>query len=162
MSRFQKQLRAASSFIFGFTLLLGCGSKEPSQLKEMEWMIGTWQIGSQSVYERWENVSDTEFKGVNFSVEGSDTTVHEYIQLRVTEESVFYIPRVIEQNQGMPIQFKLISEDPKKLVFQNKEHDFPQLIVYVKNNDTSIDAWIEGEVNGKLMKSDFKMTKLIP
>ena len=161
MFRFYTQFRAATSLIFGFALLLGCVSKKPSQLKEMEWMIGTWHVESKSLYERWKNVSDTEFQGINFAVDGPDTIVHEYIQLKASEESIFYILRPSKQNRGRSIQFKLISKDPKRLVFQNKEHDFPPLIVYVKTSDTSIDAWIEGEVDGEFRKSDFKMIKLI-
>jgi len=133
---------------------------QTGDLAELDWLIGTWQIGSEQVFEKWEKVSATEYSGVNFKVSGSDTTVLEYIQLIETEGTVFYIPSVADQNQGKPIPFKLVSSDSNKVVFQNKAHDFPQLIVYHKISNTSIDAWIEGGKNGNFRKASFKMSKL--
>ena len=41
-------------------------------------------------------------------------------------------------------------------IFENKEHDFPQRIVYENQGKKEMLASIEGELNGKSRKSEFR------
>jgi hypothetical protein len=41
------------------------------------------------------------------------------------------------------------------VVFENPEHDFPQRVGYKRNGSDALDAWIEGQANGKSRRVDF-------
>jgi hypothetical protein len=47
-----------------------------------------------------------------------------------------------------------------KVVFENKTHDFPQKITYQFTSDDVMLATIEGTMNGKTEKIDFKYSRI--
>ncbi|MGB5287747.1 MAG: DUF6265 family protein, partial [Ignavibacteriaceae bacterium] len=51
--------------------------------------------------------------------------------------------------------FALIEHSPKKIIFENKEHDFPQRISYEFHKGGKLTAAIEGNVNGGLKRKEF-------
>jgi len=65
-----------------------------------------------------------------------------------------------EQNNLGTTNFRLISTENNTFVFENKAHDFPQKIIYQNKGKDQLLAWIEGEVNGKKMKSEFPYTRI--
>jgi Domain of unknown function (DUF6265) len=93
-------------------------------------------------------------------IKNKDTVVFETIKLIQEKNILFYIPVVKDQNQGAPIRFKekIISET--QLVFENKMHDFPQLISYSKINGDSLRAEISGLKNGKEDRRYFPMKRI--
>ena len=84
--------------------------------------------------------------GKSFFIENIDTTILETIEIKKIDNETFYCPKVVDQNDGEAVLFKLTSSDPTKLVFENAQHDFPKKICYYKEGN-NINAWIEG--NGK-------------
>jgi hypothetical protein len=68
-----------------------------------------------------------------------------------------YIPII---NKGKPVMFTLIESEPGVWIFENKEHDFPQRVVYSQKTDGSLFAWIEGEQKGQFMKDEYAMQKV--
>lgn len=67
-------------------------------------------------------------KGLN--VAGQDTTLLEHLELTVEDKEVWYIPTVPDQNNAEPVPFKLVYHGDKDLIFENRQHDFPQRILY--------------------------------
>lgn len=115
-------------------------------LTDLDWIIGTrsMQQGDQTIYESWTKTNNELFSGKSFFITNNDTTILETIEIKVIDNEIYYCPSVVNQNDGKPVQFKLTSTQPDKLVFENSEHDFPKKICY--NKDASnIDAWIEGD-----------------
>jgi hypothetical protein len=49
----------------------------------------------------------------------------------------------------------MISSDSNNFIFENKEHDFPQRIIYHIVNKDSVHAWIEGTHDGKAGREDY-------
>ena len=41
------------------------------------------------------------------------------------------------------------------VVFENPEHDFPQRVGYRRDGADGLQAWIEGQANGKSRRVDF-------
>lgn len=76
------------------------------------------------------------------------------------KEGLVYIPTVKDQNVGLPIRFALASISNSQLVFENKEHDFPQMITYTQINSDSLVAEISGVENGKERKESFPMKRV--
>ena len=126
-----------------------CQLQDGKTFRDLKLLSGSWKMESpkRTIVETWSVISEKELDGKSYGVKGNDTTLLERVTLKQTDDGIFYIPVVTDQNQGKPVSFKLISADNLKFVFENKEHDFPKRIVYHIAAKDSIHAWVEG--NGK-------------
>jgi hypothetical protein len=140
------------SVVFSSIILCSCVSQQKQEIKKAEWLIGTWEnkMAQGSVYETWSKVNDNE----------NDTIVFETIQLIQEQDSLFYIPKVIEQNEGLPIRFALNKISDSELEFKNTQHDFPKIISYSKINADSLVAEISGTQDGQELKQTFSMKRI--
>jgi len=151
-------------FIAVIVLVALCAwtTKQTSDISKAEWLIGTWENKTQrgSIYETWSNTNNNEFSGMSYIIKEKDTVVFENIRLIQEQEKLFYIPTVKSQNDGLPVRFasKTISET--QLVFENLQHDFPQIISYAKIITDSIVAEIWGVRNGQERKQTFPMKRV--
>lgn len=131
-------------------------------VKVAGWLIGEW--GNTSVqgtlYESWVIDNDSVFTGRSYFIRQGDTVSSEAIKLVQLKDSIYYIPVVKNQNDGMPVRFKLVSYDSATLRFENLSHDFPQKITYHKVSPDSLLAEISGLVKGELRSEKFPMTKI--
>lgn len=132
------------------------------KLKEAAWIIGSWQMATStgSLYENWREASDTLLVGKSFSVKNADTVLIESINIVEHGGEIDYIPTVRDQNEGLPIKFRLTYIDSNKLVFENMEHDFPQQIIYVAISRDSLIAEISGTINGEHRFRKFPMKRI--
>ncbi|MBI9035719.1 MAG: hypothetical protein JEZ03_14760 [Bacteroidales bacterium] len=146
----------------GFTLLIAWTIKPTNDIKRAEWLIGTWENKTPkgSVYETWSITNDNEFSGKSYIVKDKDTIVFENIRLVQEQDGLFYIPTVKSQNDALPIRFAVKTISETQLVFENKQHDFPQIISYTKITSDSLVAEISGNKNGKERKQEFPMKRL--
>ncbi len=103
--------------------------KTPSGLSDFDWILGKWQINESNSFEEWEKVDDDLYRGKGYQVRKNDTLITETINIVRRGKYLFFIPSVTDQNDGKPVEFKLLSKKKGKFVFENKEHDFPQRII---------------------------------
>lgn len=145
-----------------FPLICGMGIGRNYQADDAEWLIGTWENKTTrgSIYESWKKVRRNELTGKSFILKDRDTVVLENIQLVRKNNILTYIPTVNGQNNNQPVSFPLISKSEKKLVFENKSHDFPQLISYTRITGDSLVAEISGISKGVLKRQTFYMRRL--
>lgn len=129
------------------------------QFSKFNWLEGKWEriTEKSSSYEIWEKANDNLFTCESVIIRNGDTVSYESIRLEIIESEIFYIPTVRDQNENQPIFFKLISYDDEA-IFENKEHDFPQRIIYKQEGDT-LKARIEGEKNGNFRQIPFNFVK---
>jgi hypothetical protein len=146
----------------GFTFLCALTVKQTSDIKKVEWLIGTWENKTQrgSIYEMWGKTSENELSGKSFIVKEKDTIVFENIRLVQEKGGLFYIPTVKNQNDGKPVRFATKTISETQLVFENPQHDFPQIISYTKINTDSLVAEISGTKTGQERKQTFPMKRL--
>ncbi|MGB4774266.1 MAG: DUF6265 family protein [Daejeonella sp.] len=132
-----------------------------NKIQQLEWLIGNWKNSTVNgqLYEIWTKRNDTLYSGHSFMITKGDTAFSERITLQLKEGNLFYIPIVSDQNKGKAVSFKLISDTKGEFVFENKEHDFPQRIIYKNPVPDSLFARIEGNVDGKFKKDEFPMTR---
>jgi hypothetical protein len=161
------------TFIPGFLLvMMACnGPQKPSQERSgglpdslqarFGWLLGTWLQSSPQgdLYETWILKSDSEFFGHGYLLLKGDTLFSERIRLVARGKNTLYIPVVSDQNAGLPVEFTLVSSDRRIFIFENKEHDFPQRIIYRNPEPDSLCARIEGMANGSYRSEDFRMSK---
>lgn len=148
--------------VAGLIVLFAYTMKQSSDINKAKWLIGTWENKTPkgNIYETWSKTSDIEFSGKSYVINEKDTITFENIQLVQEQDELFYIPIVKNQNNGLPIRFanKAISE--KQLVFENLQHDFPQIISYTKISEDSLVAVISGTKNGQKLKQTFPMKRV--
>jgi hypothetical protein len=133
-----------------------------STFKPLHGLTGLWKMDTPrgTIYEEWQVRSDDQLLGRSFKIKNNDTLVLENVTLSLQGNDIFFTPVVREQNNQQPVPFKLISCDKNRYVFENKEHDFPQRVIYELVSTTSVHARIEGSKNGKEMGSDFTYTRV--
>ncbi|MBK9423718.1 MAG: hypothetical protein IPN54_06270 [Bacteroidetes bacterium] len=68
-------------------------------------------------------------------------------------DGIYYIPTVTNQNDGVPIPFKLITSEAGVFVFENPTHDFPTKITYKTDQKNKLSASISGKINGEEKKN---------
>ncbi len=148
--------------VVSLAILYGWTIKQTNDIQKAKWLIGTWENKTQqgNIYETWNKLGDDELSGKSYSVKDKDTIVFENIRLVQENKKLFYIPTVKNQNDGLPVRFaaKTISEN--QLVFENPEHDFPQMIAYTKITSDSLIAEISGTRNGQKRKHTFPMKRM--
>ncbi len=132
-----------------------------SLLGEVSWLIGSWEntVPEGKTIEKWQKLNDSVLVGKSIFIKENDSLLLENIMIVQREEGLYYIPTVINQNEGNPVEFKLSYKSGRMLVFENPQHDFPQKISYSKISNDSILAEISGISNGKEKSVKFPMTR---
>lgn len=143
-------------------LLSSWTMKEGQPIEKANWLIGTWENKTPrgSVYEAWHVLNKTELSGRSFMVKDQDTMVFEQIRLVQEGDMLVYIPTVEDQNNKQPVRFTQKSVTDSELIFENTNHDFPQVIQYKRISKDSLVAEISGEVRGKMKKQTFPMKRI--
>lgn len=132
-----------------------------SKINQMEWVVGKWENLSSNgdLYETWTKINDSTFTGRSFMIAKNDTVFSENISIKFRNNDLFYIPTVRNQNNELPILFKFIAIENGELIFENKEHGFPQRIIYKNPSQDSLYARIEGIEKGIFKKEEFAMMR---
>lgn len=156
------KLKIFLSTCIAFSLACSMGTRGNLQTNEAEWLVGTWEnkTARGSIYESWTKVSNTELVGKSYILKERDTVVFENVQLIRKNNLLTYIPTVNGQNNNQPVSFPLISKSENKLVFENKSHDFPQLISYTRISRDSLIAEISGISKGVAKRQSFPMRRI--
>jgi hypothetical protein len=131
--------------------------KEPS--KTFAFALGSWEMQTPKgkIVEQWMQNPDKTLSGKSYRINAKgDSVLTETLQIRKVGKETFYCSTVNGQNEGKEVCFKLISTKDQIYVFENPSHDFPQKIVYQNQGKNEMLAWIEGELNGKSRKSEFR------
>jgi hypothetical protein len=115
---------------------------------------GKWQMETDraEIFEEWIVSGETELTGKSFSIEAGDEYISEILYLKKFGEQWAYV--AVPEGQSITL-FALVEYTPKKFIFENKEHDFPQRIIYEFHKDGKLTAAIEGTVNGENKRKEF-------
>jgi hypothetical protein len=150
------------SAIIGVIIFCSWTPQQKNEIKKAGWLIGTWENKTQrgSMYETWAKISDDELSGKSYMLKEKDSIVFETVRLVQEQNSLFYIPIVKDQNDGLPVRYGAKTVSDTELVFENLQHDFPQTISYTKINPDSLVAEISGTKNGKNRKQVFPMKRV--
>jgi hypothetical protein len=148
--------------LVGLTILCAWATKQTNDIPKAKWLIGTWENKTQrgSIYETWSKTNENEFSAISYIVKEQDTIVFETIRLVQEQEGLFYIPTVKNQNDGLSVRFSTKTISETQLVFENPQHDFPQIISYTLVSADSLIAEISGTKNGQERKQMFPMKRV--
>jgi hypothetical protein len=115
---------------------------------------GKWQMETDGaeIFEEWIVSGETELTGKSFSIDDGNEYISEILYLKKFGEQWAYV--AVPEGQSITL-FALVEYTPKKFIFENKEHDFPQRIIYEFHKDGKLTAAIEGNVNGEMKRREF-------
>lgn len=135
--------------------------KEYDNILQLQWLLGTWVHESKSQFskETWIKENDSTLSSYSYTQVGNDTVFAETMLLQQKEGNLFLTAAEADENNRTIVTFNMIPSEKGKFVFENKEHDFPQRIIYTNPTQDSIHAWIEGTINGMSKTVDFYFTK---
>ncbi|HMH22284.1 MAG TPA: DUF6265 family protein [Puia sp.] len=156
---------------FGLLLLSSCPGTSSAQQAAEDFHLfsrlnGIWIMKAKkgnTLYEDWKKKDKNTLTGKSYYLSGKDTVLTERHELVLKGNDVFYMANPTGQNNhDQPVPFKLVSSAGGLMIFENKEHDFPQRVVYKvgPEGDRNLLAWIEGEINGRFKKIQYPYTRL--
>ncbi|MGD2089822.1 MAG: DUF6265 family protein [Candidatus Aminicenantes bacterium] len=134
-----------------------------SGLHKLHWLVGQWkgQLGKNTYYESWKPTNHGPLEGRASMVNPQGkTSFTEVLRIDKIGSHIAYIAVV---NKNNPVLFTLIENSEEnnkpKWVFENKEHDFPQRIIYIRESSDSLLARVEGVLKGKKEQDEFRLIK---
>ncbi|MCU0289432.1 MAG: DUF6265 family protein [Acidobacteria bacterium] len=132
-------------------------------LQQFEWLLGAWagNTGEGEFFEIWTRTNDSVFSAESYLIVGQDTVFSETISLESINGDLYYRVMTSNQNEGRTVAFKLISSLDGEFIFENKDHDFPQRIIYKHLIPDQLHARIEGLMNGEPAHEDFHLKKMM-
>lgn len=142
-------------------LLLGvsCGSP-PAQFNGFEQFEGTWnsEQGGKWFSETWK-IKGERMYGQGYLVEGKDTLFGEKLVVELVNGQLVYMAFVEGQD---PVMFTRQGQG-KSFRFENREHDFPQVIVYEPQlDDQTVYIMLEGKQNDSIVSEKMFLKKQQP
>lgn len=143
--------------------LLAAPAAHAGSLNALGWMSGSWAADHNGVREEehWMAPRGNLMVGMHRDVPAGKPASFEFFRIEEKPEGVFYVT----QPGGAPMTaFKLISQTRRSVVFENKEHDYPQRISYWQDKPDQLRARIAGTLGGKPDSTEWTWTrsKLVP
>lgn len=121
---------------------------EANSIENMAWLEGDWEgpFGGGIFHESWSLNRSGYLEGTGHLVANGDTIETEKLNIRLIHGHLSYIPKV---NNSIPVLFVLREVSENKWVFENREHDFPQRMTYIRESRDSLKVLVEGNVDDK-------------
>lgn len=134
-------------------------AEKKASLEDIAWLTGCWEgrQGEAIVEEIWSKPGGGSMIGLGRTVKGGKTTSFEFMQFREENGSLIFLP---QPQGGTRVAFPLKDSFGGKLIFENKEHDFPQRVIYERKGAGLLLASIEGTYKGKEEREEFQMRKV--
>ena len=131
---------------------------EPAAIEQLSWLSGCWERthGDRHIQEQWMAPAGGVMLGMSRTVEAGALREYEYMRIEEQGGGLVFIARPSGQEGA---SFPSISVTASKVVFENPAHDFPQRVIYARGEDGSLQARIEGAMDGKAQGVDFTLQR---
>jgi hypothetical protein len=135
--------------------------KKFEKIDQLQWLLGTWtnESGEEFSQETWSKENDSTYTAFSFTQVKNETVFAETMALEQKAENLFLTVAAANQNDEQPVTFKMVSSENGQFTFENKNHDFPERIIYTNPVNDSLHAWIEGTVKNEAKKVDFRFSR---
>lgn len=106
-----------------------------------EFLAGTWKVENSETYEHWDKINENNFKGISYKMINGKMVITEYLDIKKTDGKIVYTATVLNQNNGIGIDFNLTSSEGL-FSFENPVHDFPKFIRYKHISENKMSATV--------------------
>lgn len=136
-------------------------NKKFEKIDSLQWLLGTWINENEKEFsqETWSRENDSTFTAFSFTQVKNETVFAETLALEEKGGNLLLTAATVGQNEDQPVSFRMVSSENGQFTFENKNHDFPQRIIYTNPAKDSLHAWIEGNVDSKPKKTDFYFSR---
>ena len=125
----------------------------------LAWMEGRWggSIDGTDMEEQWTSPAGGALIGMHKDVKGGRMTSFEFMRIDTApKEGLVYFA----SPRSAPVTpFVLLELGDKRVVFENKDHDFPQRILYWLDAAGALHARVEGTLKGSAESEEWTWTK---
>jgi hypothetical protein len=146
--------------IAAWTLIVSHASsaqEKKLKLEDVSWLSGCWKAKEGSpddTFEIWTKVVGNMMLGIGTSVKNGKVTSHEHMRIEALDNGdLVFSAKPSDKDEK---SFTLASTNERNLVFENPKYDFPQRVIYRREKDGSLEARVDGTINGD------KRAKLFP
>jgi Domain of unknown function (DUF6265) len=154
--------RATFLLALSFMSLATARAQAPvAKLDDLAWLEGRWE-GEQDgllMEEHWTSLKGGALLGLHRDVKRGRMVSFEFLRIQATPQGIVYFASPRSQP---PVAFALVEAAQKRAVFENKQHDFPQRILYWLDADGAMHARIEGAQGGKRVSEEWVWKKARP
>jgi len=128
-------------------------------LAHLPWMIGCWaESGQPGAGETWMVSNDGSMIGFGRITHGEQVVNTERMRIEKSADgNLVFIASPAGQDST---QFVIVDIADDEVVFENREHDYPQRIIYRLLSMDQLLARIEGVVDGHARSEDFHFQKV--
>src|SRR5262245_43701366 len=140
-------------------LLAGAAPAAEPEIEKVAWLAGCWASddGEPGSDERWMPLAGGTMLGVSRTIRQGKTVAFEFMEIRhLADGKLAFVAHPSGQDTAI---FTALRLSDLEVVFENKEHDFPQRVAYAKDGDSKLRARIEGTENGTVRVIEFPMTR---
>ncbi|HEY2969566.1 MAG TPA: DUF6265 family protein [Casimicrobiaceae bacterium] len=129
----------------------------------LAWLRGCWEgkVAQREFNEQWQGARGGMMLGSSQMVVGQRTQDYTYMRIESRPDGLYYVAVPSGKKE---IAFKLTSAEDDKGVkiftFSNPQDEFPQRIVYRRNQQGSMFAQVGGKVNGKDKEVTYPMHRV--
>jgi len=130
---------------------------------QLGWLSGCWQFerqterGTRLVDEQWMAPAGGALLGSSRSVSAGAVVDFEHMLIREDAGGLVFTAKPARQPEA---SFRAIEIGDGVLVFENRDHDFPQRVIYRRGADGRLDARIEGTIKGQPRAVDFPYRRI--
>jgi hypothetical protein len=105
-----------------------------SALASLGWLEGSWlhEEEGRRVEEVWLAPAGGMLLGLNRDVGDAKRAFFEYLRIEERDDGIFYVS---SPRGAPPTDFRLVTLERDRVVFENPVHDFPQRIEYRRAGD---------------------------
>jgi hypothetical protein len=135
---------------------------DAGQIAELAWLEGHWAgvEGPMHMEEIWTSAAGGALVGLHKDVVTRDGTARmvsfEFLRIEAGADGIAY---VAQPGGRPPTRFALVDQEPRRVVFANPAHDFPQRILYWLDDAGALHARIEGPKGGRTVGQEWTWTK---
>jgi len=144
----------------GLALLLAAlGAAAPAgEVERLGWLEGRW-VGEKdgfSTEELWTAPRGGALLGLHSDVKAGRLVSWEFLRIADPGDGLTYFA---SPRSAAPTPFKMVENGDRRAVFENRQHDFPQRILYWLDAQGALHARIEGPQEGRTVSEEWVWTK---
>lgn len=128
-------------------------------MNALSWMAGAWagEKNGTREEEHWMAPRGDLMVGMHRTVRPGKPNSFEFLRIQERPEGLVYLA----QPDGAPVTaFKMVDQTARRVVFENKEHDYPQRIIYWQDKPNELRAMIAGTLQGKPDSMQWRWTRV--
>jgi uncharacterized protein DUF6265 len=127
-------------------------------VEALAWMEGAWggEKDGVAMEEVWTGPRGGALLGLHRDVKGGHMVSWEFLRIQATHAGIVYFA---SPRSAPPTPFTLVETGARRAVFENRQHDFPQRILYWVDAKGALHARIEGPQGGKTVSEEWVWTR---